>query len=141
MSVEISDWFDDISLSVKFDFMGRHHFLDNLSDVTETNVDSRFLDSSIGGLTNRLDEWIEFRVEVNGESGVDKTSTDVDTVIDLANISILKDSRITRVWCVVSGTVIERASSWEGESRFESLLLDETARCRFEAFAGNWEVI
>jgi hypothetical protein len=51
----------------------------------------------------------------------------MDTEINLADILILKDGLISGIGCVMSSTVVERASSRETDSRLESVGLDQVA--------------
>ena len=64
---------------------------------------------------------------------------DVRSEVHLHDIVVLQHSGVTRVWCVMRRTVIQRHSGREGQSSFQSVLLNQFACGAFQFLAKNRE--
>lgn len=58
-------------------------------------------------------------------SVVDGRTIDVCAEINLAHVVVLKDCRVSSIWCVVSCTVIQRAPSWKCQPCIQTVLFDQ----------------
>ena len=124
-----------ISLSVDFDLIRLHDFLNLLSKVAQAHVNTGGLDAGVRGSLDGLLETIELGIECHGERTIDDVSVDVGAEVDLANVVIGEHSWITGVWRVMGSAVIERAASWEGQTGAETIFFDESARTVLELLA------
>lgn len=75
--------------SVRY-LMATHDFFDCFTNITQTNIDARLSDTRICGLSNCLNQRIELRVEIHRERTINYTSIYMNSVVNLAHVTILK---------------------------------------------------
>lgn len=108
MRRDVADWFDGVCLSVDFDFVAFHRFLDCSTDVANTNIDSRSLDTAVGSVFDGSQEIIIRRIKRHCKRTVYNPSVDLHAEINLHDILILENN-VLLAWVrrVVRSLVIQ----------------------------------
>lgn len=111
-----------INLAVKLDFVRFHHFLDNRTHFTQSDIDASFLyplddistwtylDAGVCGGTDRLQQGIVFLIERKSKGRVDDPAIDMHSEINFTDISKGQSSGVSGIGGVMSGAVVDRAA-------------------------------
>jgi len=89
VTVEVLNALDPVRLAIGLEFVRFHDLLDRGTNLTETGIDTGFLDTSVGSGFNGRQQRVPGGLKVEGESRVDDATLDVNTKIDLEHIPIL----------------------------------------------------
>mmetsp|Transcript_9075 Transcript_9075/g.23732 ORF Transcript_9075/g.23732 Transcript_9075/m.23732 type:complete len:254 (+) Transcript_9075:323-1084(+) len=121
--VQVADRLDWVRLAVDLNLIRLHHLLASSADVAQPGIDARGRDTGARGLTHRLGERVELRVEVHGPRRVDDASIDVSPEIDLAHIAVLQHRLVTGVRGPVRRHMVDGASGGKRDAGLEAILL------------------
>lgn len=88
VTTKVSDTLNLFNLSVDFNFIGFHSFLDGFTDVTKSDINTSGSDTGFSGILNSLQQHFVLWIEGDGEGRVNQPTVDVGSEIKFADISI-----------------------------------------------------
>mmetsp|Transcript_2358 Transcript_2358/g.7522 ORF Transcript_2358/g.7522 Transcript_2358/m.7522 type:complete len:403 (+) Transcript_2358:293-1501(+) len=127
VTVQVANRFDRVDIAVNLKLIALHGLLNGFAHITQANIDPGRADTCVGGCLDCLKKCVELRIECHCECAVNDATVHLCAEIQLHHIVVLQDSVITGVRGVVSGHVIDTASSRESDARIEAILLDQLA--------------
>lgn len=93
-----------------------HDLLDFRTNIAKSDSNTGGLDTLLGSLFGCLEEFIEDRIECNGECAIDNVAIDLGSVIDFHNIVFAEVFIVSWVAGEMGGTVIDTATGGEGDT-------------------------
>ena len=90
VTIQIFYNFNWIDFSIKFDFIRLHCLLDLGSNFTEPSVNTCLTDTSVGCILDSLKQVIILWVEGDSKCGINNSTIDVCSEIDLTNIIVFQ---------------------------------------------------
>lgn len=135
MSIEILYHFYWISFTFDLDLVRLHSLLNYGSNISKSNIDSCFLQASVSSIFNCFKKLIISWIKSNSKGCIDNSSIDMSPKINFADIIISKYCIISRVWSIMSSTMVDGATCWKGNTRPKSIFWGQLPVVILELFA------
>ena len=126
MAAQVLDCLDSVRLVADRDFMRLHYFLNSTTDVAQAHVNTRLLDTLVGGFFHREQQWIEHRIERHRECTINDVAVDLSSVVDLHDVVGAEHRVVSWVRRVMRSAIVDAAAGRERDTCLQTVLLAKT---------------
>ena len=123
MAAEVLHRLDRICSISNFNLVGFHDFLDRLSNIAKSHINTCGLDSFLGRLFDGLEQWVKHGIKRHSKRTINNMTINLRSKIDLHDIVVFQDCVVSWVWRVVSGAFVNAAAGWESDALLYSICL------------------